>query len=149
MCINKKRNKDIFSFSVKHCMISLSLRALFKFNRGFQNCQSTFLKISHYGRSRQRVGLFQSFHESIQYKNRYIHFHKIYDNQIWHVVTFREVNSNETNQAGTCYGITSRSLDKLNIYLHQNIYRRMVTYLDGLLPIKSHNPLTRTSCKIT
>ena len=125
---------NVSSFKVKHFIMSLSQRAWFRFNRGLRKCQSVFLKIPHYGRSRRWLQLFQSYSCKHWYENWYLHFYKICDNQIWHVVTSREVDSNETNQAGASDAITSISHDKLKpFYLHYKSVYGHKAWPDGTL----------------
>ena len=76
---------------------------------------------------------------------------KTYEHQIWQSGTS---TGNKTNQAGAGDDITSRSRDKLKYISTTTVpmttkLDRMVAYLDGLLPIKSHDPLLAWSCEIT
>ena len=73
---------------------------------------------------------------------------------MWRGGTSTGFDSNETNQAGAGDVITLRSRDKLKTYLDSRLpmatkLGRMITYLDGLLPIKSCGPLITWSCEIT
>ena len=131
---------------------------------GLRNWKSVFLilKISQYGGSRWRVQLFPRYQCKNLYKNWYLYFYKTYGHQIWQVGTSIGFDLNETNQAdaGDIDVIMSISRDKLiTLYLH---YHRtigigsmatkpgkLITNLDGLQPLKSHNPLIIRSCKIT
>ena len=75
---------------------------------------------------------------------------KTYDDQIWQSGTS---TGNKTNQAVAGDDITSRSRDKLKHISTTTVpmttkLDRMVAYLDGLLPIKSHDPLLAWSCEI-
>ena len=99
--------------------------------KGLRNYKSVFLilKISQYGGSRWWVLLLPRYPCKL-YKNWYLHFYKSYDHHIWQAGTSARFDSGETTQVGA--GDV-----------------RMETYLDGLLPIKSHDPLITWSCKIT
>ena len=62
------------------------------------------------------------------YKNKYLHFYKTYDHQIWQAGTYTGFDPNEANQAGLVDPIMSRSPNKQKIlylyyhsaYDHQN-----------------------------
>ena len=62
--------------------------------------------------------LFLGYSYKNLYKSWNLHFHKTYDHQIWQAGTPREIDSNETNQAGADDIITSRSYDQLKTYIH-------------------------------
>ena len=67
-----------------------------------------------------------------------------FDHQIWQAGISTRCDSNETNEAGTGGVIISSSRDKLKtLHLHYQMTTKLgkVTYLDGLLPIQSHDPL--------
>ena len=76
-----------------------------------------------------------------------------FDYQIWQAGASPGFDSNETNQAGAGDVITSRSRGKLKIlYLHYQSVSKlgmMITCLDGLLPVKSLDPLIRWYSEIT
>ena len=80
---------------------------------------------------------------------------KTYEHQILLAGTSRGVASNETNQAGAGWIITSRSREKLKtIYLYYRVPMAtklggMVSYLDGLPSIKSHDPSLTWCCDVT
>ena len=78
---------------------------------------------------------------------------KTYDQQIWQTGTAIEVDSNETNQAGTGDANWSRSHDKLKTYLqYQGVHGRQTwlhdIYFYGLLPVKPHYLLITWSGEI-
>ena len=73
------------------------------------------LKISHCGRLRSWVKLFQRYSCKNYYENWYLPFRETCVHKIWQTGTSRGVASNETNQVGTGDIISSRSQDKLNI----------------------------------
>ena len=124
---------------------------------GLQNCKLVFLilKIWQHGRSRQLVQHFPRYPCKIWYKNWYLHFCKTYDHQILQEVTSTGFDSNEAIQTIAGDVITSRWRDKLKKYISTTEVStptnlgRLVTYLDGLLPIKSHDSLISWSWKIT
>ena len=71
----------------------------------------------------------------------------MYDHQIWQADISVEFDANETNQTVAGDVITLRSRDKLKslnctttVPLPAKL-GKMITYLDGLLPIKLHDPL--------
>ena len=119
---------------------------------GLPNCKSVFLilKIWQYVRSRRWVQHFRRYPCKIWYKNWYLHFYTTYDHHIRQARTSARLYSNETNQVGAGDAITSRSRNKLKalyLYYHRAYALKLgktVTYLDAVLPIKSHDPLTRS-----
>ena len=113
---------------------------------GIQNCKSVFLilKISQYGGPRRRVQLFPRYLCKNWYKNWNLHFHKIYGQQICQTV-------NETNQAGADdvkIMWQTKHISTTRVPMTTKL-DRMVTYLDGLLPIKSRDYLITWSCEVT
>ena len=85
------------------------------------------------------------------YKDRFLYFDKTYDHRILQTDTSIVFNSNMTNQAGAGDVIMSRSRGKLKtLYLYyQSVMATKVTYLDGPVPIKSHDSLITWSSEIT
>ena len=113
------------------------------------------LKLLHCGRSRWWVQFFPSYPCKNWYKNWYLHIHKTYDYEIWRAVTSKEFNSSESNQASAGDAITSNYVTSLDHYISTTTvylatkHSRMVTYSDGLVPIKWHDPLIMWYCEIT
>ena len=123
---------------------------------GLWKCKSVFLilKIWQYGGLRRWVQHFPRYSCKIWHKNRYFHFCKTYDHQIWQAGTSAGFDSHETNQVGACDVIKSRSRDKLkhisNIRVSMAFkLARMLTYADGFLPMNWQDHLITWSCKIT
>ena len=89
------------------------------------------------------------------YENLYRHFYKTYDHQTWEAGTSTGVDSNETNQAVLVTSLRQNRVANLKHYISTvrvpiaTKLGRMITYLDGFLPEKSHNPLIMWSCNIT
>ena len=113
------------------------------------------LKVSQNGRSKRWVQLFLRYLCKNWYKNWYFHFHKTCDHQIWQAVISGGYDSNETSQVGADDVIKLRSRDKLKYFISTTKVPmatrlgRIVTYVDGLLPIKSHDHLVIRSWEIT
>ena len=101
-----------------------------------RNCKPVFfiLKLSQYGGLRQWVQFFPRYLCKNWYKNPYLRFYKIYDQQIWQAGTFTGFDSKETNQEGAGDVITSRSRDKIKTYPHYQSAYGYQTWQDGNLP---------------
>ena len=122
------------------------------------NFKSVFLilKILQYARLRWWVQLFPRYPCNNWYKNWYFHFYKISDHQIWQAGISIRSDWNETNCRWPV-DVTSLRRDHVPNQKHISTTRvsmatkfgRMLTDLDGLLPIKSHKPLITQSFKIT
>ena len=84
---------------------------------GLWNCKSLFviLKFSQQGGLRQWVQLFSKYPRKNWYENWCRHFNRAYDHQVWRAGTSKELDSNDTNQAGPGDTIKSRSNGKLKI----------------------------------
>ena len=95
-----------------------------------------------------------SFFRSIHVENNISISIRLISDQVMLAGTSRGVDSNETNEAGagkvTCQNhvVNQKHIFTTRVPMATKL-DRIVTYRDGLFPIKSRDPAIKWSCKIT